>query len=46
MVPSIRTADERTIDVMWQKTWESDTMDSLRKGIHAMMLKYIEEDLR
>ena len=38
-----RHNDERKTAVRWQKLHKSGTMDSLRKGVPAMVIKYTEE---
>ena len=40
-----RHNDERKTAVRWQKLHKSGTMDSLRKGVPAMAIKYTEEQL-
>ena len=40
-----RHNDERKTAVRWQKLHKSGTMDSLRKGVPAMAIKYAEEQL-
>ena len=40
-----RHNDERKTAARWQKLSKSATMDSLRKGIPAMAIKYTEEQL-
>ena len=37
--------DEREMAARWQKLRKSGTMDSLRKGVPAMVIKYTEEQL-
>ena len=38
-----RHNDERKTAARWQKLRKSGTMDSLRKGVPAMVIKYTEE---
>ena len=40
-----RHNDERKTAAGWQKLRKSGTMDSLRKGVPAMAIKYTEEQL-
>ena len=40
-----RHNDERKTAARWQKLRKSGTMDSLRKGVPAMAIKYTEEQL-
>ena len=40
-----RHNDEGKTAVRWQKLHKSGTMDSLRKGVPAMAIKYTEEQL-
>lgn len=40
-----RHNDEGKTAVRWQKLHKSGTMDSLRKGVPAMVIKYTEEQL-
>ena len=40
-----RHNDERETAARWRKLYKSGTMDSLRKGVPAMVIKYTEEQL-